>query len=234
VETDTLKLTGVLSDPTRYAIYQSITSQNRQFSVHEIADKFSIHPNVARLHLTKLEDVSLLSSVLEKTGKGGRPSRLYRVSDQSVNLQFPPSDYPLLADIAIQALHSLGDIGKKALRDAGLRFGREAANRIIFSQKIGLNTSLETKLAHICRLINAHGIHPEIEIIDQDTIRFRIYSCNFKEAAKKMPESGCQMHHTFLRGIFETFFGNITLLEENSIIGGCDSCNYTLIKVPGL
>ena len=234
METDTLKLTGVLSDPTRYAIYQGIASQNKQFNVQEIAEQFSIHPNVARLHLTKLEDVNLLSSVLEKTGKGGRPSRLYSVSDQSVNLQFPPRDYPLLADIAIEALNSLGEIGKKALRETGLRFGREAANKIIFSEKIGLNTSNETKLAHICHLVNTHGVHPEIEIIDQETIRFRIYSCNFKEAAKKMPESVCQMHHTFLRGIFESFFGNITLLEENSIIGGCDSCNYTLIKMPSL
>ena len=70
----TLKITSVLSDPTRYKIYQYITERHNDVTVQEIADQFEIHPNVARLHLSKLEDVSMLSSETKKTGKGGRPS----------------------------------------------------------------------------------------------------------------------------------------------------------------
>ncbi|TXK86230.1 helix-turn-helix transcriptional regulator, partial [Parageobacillus sp. SY1] len=51
----TLKITNVLADPTRYHIYEYITKKHKKVSVQEIAEAFNIHPNVARLHLTKLE-----------------------------------------------------------------------------------------------------------------------------------------------------------------------------------
>ncbi len=232
MENETLKLTSVLADPTRFAIYQYVVSSHRQVTVQEIADHFEIHPNVARLHLTKLEDVNLLSSCSEKTGKGGRPSRLYAVSEQVVNLQFPPRDYQLLAEIAIDTLVSLGEPGQKALREMGRRFGQEAAKRAIEMERINLNADPEVKLDHIRRLIFAQGLNPEIDLLDEQTIKFRIFNCTFKEAAKKMPDSICQMHQTFLRGIFETFFGDITLIEENSIMGGCRTCDYTVLKFP--
>lgn len=62
----TLKITNVLSDPTRFYIYQYITNCHRDVTVQEIADKFSIHPNVARLHLSKLEDVRMLYAETKK------------------------------------------------------------------------------------------------------------------------------------------------------------------------
>ncbi|RKD24079.1 transcriptional regulator [Ammoniphilus oxalaticus] len=232
MDTETLKLTGVLADPTRFSIYQYVVKSHRQVTVQEIAENFEIHPNVARLHLTKLEDVSLLNSCSEKTGRGGRPSRLYSISEQVVNLQFPPRDYQLLAEIAIDTLVSLGDEGQRALGEMGRRFGNEAARRAIENERVNLDASAETKLGHIERLIFAQGLNPELELIDDGTIKFRVHNCTFKETAQKMPDSICQMHQTFLRGMFETFFGDITLIEENSIMGGCKSCDYTIIKLP--
>ncbi len=233
MENDTLKLTSVLADPTRFAIYQYVVTSHRQVTVQEIADHFEIHPNVARLHLTKLEDVNLLSSCSEKTGKGGRPSRLYSISEQVVNLQFPPRDYQLLAEIAIDTLLSLGEAGQKALSEMGRRFGMEAAKRAIDSERVNMDTAdVNTKLSYIERLIFAQGLNPQMEMVDNETIKFRIFNCTFKESAKKMPDSICQMHQTFLRGIFETFFGDISLIEENSIMSGCRSCDYTVFKLP--
>lgn len=65
----TLKITNVLSDPTRYYIYQYITKRHKDVTVQEIADNFSIHPNVARLHLSKLEDVNMLVSEQKNKAK---------------------------------------------------------------------------------------------------------------------------------------------------------------------
>lgn len=66
----TLRITNVLADPTRYYIYQYIVNNHQDVSVQQIADSFKIHPNVARLHLSKLEDVDMLTSDARKTGKG--------------------------------------------------------------------------------------------------------------------------------------------------------------------
>ncbi len=94
-------------------------------TVQEIADEFDIHPNVARLHLSKLEDVHMLKSETKKTGKGGRPSRLYVLSEDVIQLQFPFRDYQLLARIAFNSLLSLGAAGEKALYETGKQFGAE-------------------------------------------------------------------------------------------------------------
>ena len=115
----TLRITSVLADPTRYYIYQFILNNHREVTVQDIADKFEIHPNVARLHLSKLEDVKMIVSESKKTGKGGRPSRLYRLSDEVIQLHFPFRDYKLLAKIALQAISSLGAQGNEALTQAG-------------------------------------------------------------------------------------------------------------------
>lgn len=234
MENDTLKLTGVLADPTRFSIYHYIVTNHQSVTVQEIADEFEIHPNVARLHLTKLEDVDLLTSSSEKTGKGGRPSRLYNLSEQVVNLQFPPRDYQLLATIAIETLLSLGEVGQKALDDMGLRYGKEAAKQAIDKEHLVLSRmTYEEKIDIIRRVILAQGLNPEISIVDERTIRFRVFNCTFKETALKHPASICQMHHMLLIGIFQTFFGeDIQLIEENSIMSGCQSCDYTLLRLP--
>ncbi|WP_047151535.1 helix-turn-helix transcriptional regulator [Aneurinibacillus tyrosinisolvens] len=233
MENETLKLTSVLADPTRFSIYQHVVASHRAVTVQEIAEQFEIHPNVARLHLTKLEDVNLLDSASEKTGKGGRPSRLYSLSEQVVSLQFPPRDYQLLANIAIETLISLGEAGQKALHDMGRKFGHEAARQAIEKERISLsNISAERKLEAIHRLMLAQGLNPEIEQVDDATIRFRIFNCTFKETAARNPDSICSMHHALLFGIFETFFNqNTQLIEENSMLAGCKSCDYTMLKI---
>lgn len=233
MENETLKLTSVLADPTRFSIYQYIVSKHSSVTVQEMAEQFDIHPNVARLHLTKLEDVNLLDSTSEKTGKGGRPSRLYSLSDQVISLQFPPRDYQLLATIAIETLLSLGDMGQKALYDMGRRFGHEAARQAIERERIGISEMKpEEKINSIHRLVLAQGLNPEIELLDEQNLRFRVYNCTFKESAVKNPESICRMHHALLLGIFETYFGeDISLIEENSMLAGCKSCDYTLLRL---
>ena len=84
-----------------------ISKKHQEVTVQEIADQFSIHPNVARLHLSKLEDVNMLVSETKKTGKGGRPSRQYKLSNEVIQLHFPYRDYQLLSKIAIETMASL-------------------------------------------------------------------------------------------------------------------------------
>ncbi|USG67534.1 helix-turn-helix domain-containing protein [Brevibacillus ruminantium] len=233
MECDAQKLTSALADSTRFSIYQYVSNRIEPVTVQEIAEHFSIHPNVARLHLTKLEDVRLLSSSSDKSGKGGRPSRLYTLSDHVVSLQFPPRDYRLLADIAIESLLSLGEAGEAALINMGHRMGKEMAKRAIKEYPLLKETaSLSEKLDHINRLVIAQGLKPDIEALPDGQLRFRVYNCTFSESAKRFPNSVCKMHNALLTGIFETYFGNIELREDESMLSGCRSCNYTVIHLP--
>lgn len=227
----TLKITNVLSDPTRFYIYQYITKTHKEVTVQEIAENFEIHPNVARLHLSKLEDVNMLVSDTQKTGKGGRPSRLYRLSDDVIQLNFPYRDYQLLSKIAIQTMISLGEVGKQALYDTGKKFGQELIEQEKNSAyQIGIDLNFEQKLNILKNAATMAGFYPEFESNDDKTkIFFQIYNCPFKEVAMEHSESVCNMHFEFLKGMFESLFESIELVEKENMISGCDSCSYHAI-----
>ncbi|MGD8190001.1 helix-turn-helix transcriptional regulator [Brevibacillus ginsengisoli] len=233
MENDAQKLTNALADPTRFSIYQYIAASRQAVTVQEVADHFSIHPNVARLHLSKLEDVDLLQSISDKSGKGGRPSRLYSLSDQVVSLQFPPRDYQTLADIAIETIMSLGEHAETALISMGHRMGLEAAKRALMETSLDpSNLPFQKALDSITRLIIAQGLNPEIHVTEEGTIRFRVFNCTFSDAAKKYPQSVCKMHNALLAGMFEAYFGKVELKEEQSMMSGCQSCSYSVVRLP--
>ncbi|EIJ78852.1 putative transcriptional regulator [Bacillus methanolicus PB1] len=227
----TLRITNVLSDPTRYYIYQYITKHHHEVTVQEIADGFNIHPNVARLHLSKLEDVNMLVSETKKTGKGGRPSRYYRISDDVIQLHFPYRDYQLLAKVAIQTMLSLGEEGKKALYMTGKKFGTELIEQqIAKASQRGERLNFEQKLNILKNAATVAGFNPEFEVNEEKTkIYFQIYNCPFKEIAVNNSEIVCSMHYEFLKGMFESLFDSVVFVEKENMFSGCKSCTYQAI-----
>lgn len=235
MEQQTLKITGVLSDPTRFSIYQYVAKQHRDVTVQEIADAFEIHANVARLHLTKLEDVNMLISETKKTGKGGRPSRFYRLSDEVISLQFPYRDYQKLSEIAIDTLLNLGEIGEKALTQTGRRFGYESARTYLMNLDKNLSDlTTKEKLNHIKTVALQQGLNPEM-YFDEETneINFRIYNCTFKEL---VPDRApiCRMHQALINGFFDFFFGDIDLTKSSYMSDDIEYsfCSYRTVVLP--
>lgn len=226
----TLKLTSVLSDPTRFSIYQYISKRHREVTVQDIADAFHIHPNVARLHLTKLEDVDMLTSKTKKSGKGGRPSRYYTISDQVVQIQFPFRDYEQLAKMAMEALLQFGEDGLRALQNIGKKFGKEALERHVYSLKQDIDElSTEEKIECLRMVATQQGLNPEITLgKNKDTVHFRIYNCPFKEMVEEHGHFLCSMHHAMLEGMFQKVFPEASLKEETLMSSGDFSfCSYT-------
>ena len=233
MEQKALKISGVLSDPTRFSIYQYTARKHQEVTVQEIADTFKIHPNVARLHLTKLEDVNMLTSTTKKNGMGGRPSRFYGLSDEVVSLQFPHRDYQKLSEIAISSLASLGKAGEQALENTGRTFGYETAKD--FAAQLNLQIDkLDTseKVAIIEKIALGQGLNPEINYdSEKNEIVFRIFNCTYKEAAKKST-SVCKMHHALINGIFSFFFSEINLKEESNMFNkNLMACTYTTVSL---
>ncbi|WP_050615761.1 helix-turn-helix transcriptional regulator [Bacillus testis] len=224
----TLKITNVLSDPTRYYIYQHITKKHNEVTVQEIADNFNIHPNVARLHLSKLEDINMLTSETKKTGKGGRPSRLYRLSNEVIQLHFPYRDYQLLSKIAIETMMKLGDAGKEALYQTGKAFGKELVESELNTSGAKADTlSFEEKMKIIRNAATVAGFYPEFHANEeQNKIHFQIFNCPFKELASKQSDSVCGMHNAFLKGMFSSVFEAVELVETENMTTGCESCSY--------
>ena len=193
-------------------------------TVQDIADKFEIHPNVARLHLSKLEDVKMIVSESKKTGKGGRPSRLYRLSDEVIQLQFPFRDYQLLAKISLQALSSLGEQGKEALTQAGKVFGQELIQqKLIMSSTSIHQLSFQDKIDLLNEAAKTSGFSPEFHATEEDgKIILQVFNCPFKELAIADPDVICTMHNAFLMGMFESVFENVELKEFENMFSQCE------------
>lgn len=224
----TLRITNVLADPTRYYIYQYIVNNHHGVSVQQIADSFEIHPNVARLHLSKLEDVDMLTSEARKTGKGGRPSRIYHLSDKVIQLHFPFRDYQLLSKIAIQTMMTLGEAGKQALYETGKTFGVELMNQQLRLKSSSIdNLDFDEKVGMLKNAATIAGFSPEIMADEaENKIFFRIHNCPFKEVTSADPSTICTMHNSFLKGMFESLFDNVELVEMDNMMANCVTCSY--------
>jgi predicted ArsR family transcriptional regulator len=224
----TLKITNVLSDPTRFYIYHYITNKHSEVTVSEIASEFNIHPNVARLHLTKLVDVNMLVSDTKKTGQGGRPSRFYRLSEELIQLTFPYRDYYLLSKITMRALMTLGASGTEALYTAGKEFGSTLIQQEITSSSYTEEPlTFQQKLSILQKVSISAGVHATFRVSDDNcSIFFQLCNCPFKECGSEYQEEICHMHISLLKGIFESLFDDVSLIEGDNILKGCQSCTY--------
>lgn len=224
---ETLKITNALSDPTRFNIYQFIIEKHKPVTVLNVADEFDIHPNVARLHLSKLEDINIISSSFERTGRGGRPSKLYQLSDEVIELNFPHRDYKLFASIAMESFTSLGEPGQFALYKTGEKYGEEIITR--YKQRENIHEpSIDEKIKVLEQAGTMLGMYPSFEYDEKnEKIYFEINNCPFKEIAVDNQSVVCTMHRSFIKGMFKSLFPEVVLTETENVFKGCSVCSYT-------
>src|SRR3954466_4317436 len=76
-------ITSAFGDPTRRDIYLYVRDVDHGVTASEVAERFELHPNVARHHLDKLAGGGYIEVRVERTDGGvGRPSKRYRVTDE--------------------------------------------------------------------------------------------------------------------------------------------------------
>jgi len=214
------ELSAVLADETRYHIYRAITErQGADVTVADIAERFHLHPNVARMHLAKLEQAGFLVTGLRKSSGGGRPARLYRLSDKVVAFGFPPRRYELLARLALAALSANGSVAKagQAARDLGLAEGR----RVVGEERHAPCTP-DDVVTMVRRVAEAQGLLPELAWRD-DALHVTVHNCAFRELSGADPDLVCGMHRAFLVGVVDVVmaaFGPVAF----SVVGASISC----------
>ncbi|OLN23352.1 hypothetical protein BTO30_05135 [Domibacillus antri] len=223
-----LKVTGTLADATRYSIYEYVLKEHNDVTVQDVANEFGIHPNVARFHLTKLEDVKLIYSHLYKTGKGGRPGRVYKPAEKAVQLSFPRRDYQLLADILVETVQMLGEEGVNMAQVAAMKAGRHAAeaeagksiSALTDEEKFLLLQSIAAQVGYMPKMVHTK---------DGLDVQFVIYNCPFKEMLHDKTDLTCGIHTAFLNGTFQALFDGTELNQQTSMLEGCHDCTYHAI-----
>ncbi|KQL34245.1 metalloregulator ArsR/SmtB family transcription factor [Psychrobacillus sp. FJAT-21963] len=219
---NTLQLTSTLADETRYSIYQYIVKEAKVVSVQEIADQFGIHPNVARLHLSKLNDSNFLRSELIKNRKGGRPARIYSLAENPVYLSFPKQEDHLLLQWLIDLVSSLGEQAIVKGKEIAYENGKQ-----LTSSKLTSPASFEEKIQILTANAASIGYFPTIqEKNHKKVITFAIYNCPYKNHLKSQSELICALHESFLRGQFDALFPTNDFIQLESMQDQCQNCLY--------
>ncbi|HEX2064068.1 MAG TPA: helix-turn-helix domain-containing protein, partial [Acidimicrobiales bacterium] len=96
--------TTAFGDPTRRDIFLFAREEELGVTAAEVAERFELHPNVARHHLDKLTAAGYLEVFVERSEHGvvGRPSKRYRGSARS--MEFPARRDDLLMTLLGRAI----------------------------------------------------------------------------------------------------------------------------------
>lgn len=223
-----IKITSTLADETRFHIYEYMLKHQKAFNVQEIAEEFQIHPNVARLHLTKLAEIDLIHAEFVKTGKGGRPGRVYRINKSGVELSFPRRDHQLLLQWLIETIVSLGEEatakGQQVAFDAGQRsITQYYPNVQKFSQqeKIDILQEQAALIGYIADVQNEQQFY---------TITFTIHSCPFHSLLEKYSDVICTLHEKYLNGQVNAIFGPSNFEQKTNMLHNCADCQYSIMN----
>ncbi|OEH86628.1 hypothetical protein BHU72_10255 [Desulfuribacillus stibiiarsenatis] len=229
------KIATVLADRTRYSIYDFVCSTHDGISVQDVAQEFSIHANVARLHLGKLEDSGLIQSLFDKKEKkGGRPNKLYRISNETISFHFPYRDFSLLTTLAMKTLSSLGPYAWKAFIAQNYQHGRDHGLHARNRQNITVDSSTDQIIAGIKITLSELGLNPVIELNEEGYIIFNIRNCTFKDSIDIFPEILCKAHQKLLQGLFESYFEHLRFEPVKTLqdFNNCSFCHYRIQLVP--
>jgi len=225
-----LKITSTLADETRYSIYEYILKEKKTVTVQNIADKFSIHPNVARLHLTKLSEINIISADFAKTGKGGRPGRVYKASEKGVSLTFPRRDEERLLKWTIQLVEELGPSALTKCQEISYQDGyQQMKNYVNAELKLNNMPSFEQKLQLLTDNAALIGYIPQIQQLEKGKkIIFSIFNCPFQEQLNTHSEIVCTLHESYLKGQLNALFSNNEFVQIESMVHNCDLCKYEI------
>lgn len=222
-----LKITSTLADETRFQIYNFMLQQKRVFTVQEVADQFQIHPNVARLHLTKLAEIKVITADFVKTGKGGRPGRVYQATEEGIALTFPKREEPILLTILLQLLSSLGGDGVEKGKEIAYAQGLSEMKNILLQRNATL--TFEEKTALLEDRAALIGYIPLIEERgSKKIIQLKIYSCPFRNQLPQYPEIICTLHEAYLRGQIDALFSHNEFIQTENMLHTCQYCKYNI------
>lgn len=224
-----LKITGTLADETRYQIYEFMLKQKKSFTVQDIAEAFSIHPNVARLHLTKLTEINVISADFLKSGKGGRPGRIYKATEDGVELSFPKRDHRQLLKWTIQLIEQLGEPALEQAKKISYDDGFNEIQTILKEHRDPRHLQFDEKLSIIEKSATLIGYIPTVtETSSGKKIIFSIYNCPFNDLLLKHNKTICGIHESYLKGQIDALFPQNNMFQLESIIHDCDLCQYEI------
>ncbi len=153
-------VSAAFGDPTRRDIFLHVRAVPGS-TASEVAETFSLHPNVARHHLQRLVDGGYLSVQTARNPAGaGRPSRRYSCVEEDLSLGLQRRD-DLLMRLLGEAMRRLGPAEAEEMASlVGEEYGRSLASRMTPGE--GQRT-VRAAMHVVAETLTAHGFDAHAE-----------------------------------------------------------------------
>ena len=213
-------ITSAFGDPTRREIYLFVHSEPVGVTASAVAEKFDLHPNVARHHLDKLAAGGYLEITTERpAGGAGRPSQRYTAIAGEVTLDLPVRHDDVLVQLLGRALAELGPQRSAELaEEVGEEFGRTMADAMGDHSTRSFRVALHT----VADALSAHGFAAHAEK-EGNKLRIVTQHCPFGEAAVEHPVI-CAVDRGMVKGMLATLYGETSVDVDASLARGGGAC----------
>ncbi len=221
-------ITDAFGDPTRRGIYLMARDSAAGVTAALVADRFGVHPNVARHHLDKLSAGGYLEVVIERAeGAGaGRPSKHYRVPiDAKVEsiANVPVHSDDLVLSLLGRALRLLPRADAEAMaEEVGQEYGKAMAQGMTGADLAVGQRSLRSAMQAVADALTAHGFAAHA---DQRNNQMRIINnhCPFGDVAIEHPVI-CAVDRGMVKGMLTALYGNADVSTLQSLPQGDTFC----------
>lgn len=214
--------TSAFGDATRRDIYLFAHAATDGVTTAEVAQRFGLHPNVARHHLDKLAAGGYLHVHIGRPGKpgAGRPSKRYQVTDKALALEFPVRRDDLLIALLGRMLALVPIEQAEAMAESvGEEYGRSLAASMAPGEG---HRSLQAALHAVADALTAHGFASHTES-RSNGLAIISEQCPFGGAAVQHPVI-CAVDRGIVKGMLETLYGDTVPETSASRPRGDDIC----------
>jgi predicted ArsR family transcriptional regulator len=215
--------TSAFGDSTRRDIYLFAHAATDGVTTAEVAQRFGLHPNVARHHLDKLAAGGYLQVQVGRSATkpgAGRPSKRYQVTDKALALEFPVRRDDLLIALLGRMLALVPIEAAEAMAESvGEEYGRSLAASMAPGEG---HRSLQAALHAVADALTAHGFASHTEPRG-DALAIISEQCPFGGAAVQHPVI-CAVDRGIVKGMLESLYGDTVPETSASRPLGDDIC----------
>jgi predicted ArsR family transcriptional regulator len=217
-------ITSAFGDPTRREIYLFAHGDEADgVTAAEVAERFDLHPNVARHHLDKLAGGGYLEVHVSRDGRAGagRPSKRYQPTGKQIAVEVPVRQDDVLITLLGRALTLLPrEQAETMAEEVGIEYGRVMARSLGDSGEH--QRSFRSALHAVADALTAHGFAAHAEKRNNE-LRIVSENCPFGGAAIENPVI-CAVDRGMVKGMLASLYGDTRPELESSIPMGDLRC----------
>jgi predicted ArsR family transcriptional regulator len=161
---------------------------------------FGLHRTVARAHLEKLGDLGLVSTSTRRRPGGGRPAKIYAVTDARLEVMVPPRRYERLARLLLQLVQETlePDVAAATASALGRAFGQQTAEEFAGA---GVQGPVKLSPRAVMDWMEIAGYGATLGASGNGETVIEVHNCVYRELSQDFPDVVCAFDRSMLCGM---------------------------------